>query len=341
MIIFLPIKQQLTGGTSSFARKFKQGMEARGHEVTYNFRPDYDVLLVAASCPLSYLVHAKWHKKKIVHRLDGVHYPTTIAGWFYPLYNFPLWLARQFVDITIYQSKYAKYCCEKFLGRARSKKGHIIYNGVDTGLFSRTTDPFPARTAGLPLRKGEQDITFLTAQKFRRRDQIEPLIQAVKIFRRRYNKDAKLIVIGDFYGEALVTKQKYIKNTWVEFLGPVDHDKLAALHKQADIFLYCHPNSSCPNNVLEAMASGLPIAGVADGAMPEIVQANGELIPAPRDGFFKPRQLDLSLFADNLHKIFQNKERYSAASRWVALEKFSLEKMIGNYLTALDQQSGI
>lgn len=331
MIIFLPIVIQETGGTSSFARNFKQEMEARGHEVSFTFQPEYDVLLVVASSSLRHLAHAKRYKRIIIQRLDGVHYPTTIAGWLYPWYNFPLWLTRQFADVTIYQSNYARYCCEKFLGRAQSTQEHVIYNGVDTDLF--TLPPSLSHEGGNP--------TFLTAQRFRRRDQLEVLVKAVQIYRERYHGSATLVIAGDFHGEAEVLPKEYGKISWIKFLGPLAHEELAQRLRRTDAFLYCHPNSSCPNNVLEAMAAGVPIAGVADGAMPEIVQPgwNGELIPAPGDGFFKPRQLDLSLLADNLHTILRKRERYAAASRQRAVERFSLQRMIDSYLTVLDRRS--
>lgn len=338
MIIFLPIKPQLTGGTSSFARKFEQGMKVRGHTVTFTFQSDYDVLLVAASCQIQYLLHAKAHHKRIIHRLDGVHYPTTVAGRLYLAYNFPIWLARQFADVTIYQSQYAKFCCERFLGKARSEREYVIYNGIDISLFS---PPYEGGVGVVNTAAQAHFPTFLTAQKFRRRDQLEPLIKAVGIFRKKYNKNAKLLVAGNFIEEAVAVREQYKNSDFVEFLGPVNHGQLATLHKKADVFLYCHPNSSCPNNVLEAMASGLPICGVADGAMPEIVQGNGELIPAPGDGFFKSRELNLEDFADNLYKILENRESYSLASRKIAVEKFSLEVMIEQYLTPADRQIDI
>ena len=71
MKIFVPFEINDVGGPSTFARKFKDGMESNGHTVTFRYTSDYDILLLIVQCPLKYLIDAKKRGKKIVQRLDG------------------------------------------------------------------------------------------------------------------------------------------------------------------------------------------------------------------------------------------------------------------------------
>jgi glycosyltransferase involved in cell wall biosynthesis len=132
-------------------------------------------------------------------------------------------------------------------------------------------------------------------------------------------------------------KWAHFKN--VSFLGKIANAELAKYERAADVFLFTHLNPPCPNNILEAMACGLPICGVADGAMPELIEPgkNGLLISAAGDGFWKKRTLDLEKFADNIENIFQNKIIYQKESRRLAEERFSLDSMLAQYITVLQK----
>jgi len=144
MKIFLPINIRPTGGSSAFAAKFKQGMALKGHQVFFDHPDNYDILLVLASCPWRHLFSARRQNKKIVHRLDGVYYPTTVSNWLYPVMNARLKIIhRHFSDFTIYQSQYSQKCCDLFLGPRTDNHSTIIMNGVDKNLFSPHGPPSP------------------------------------------------------------------------------------------------------------------------------------------------------------------------------------------------------
>ena len=83
-------------------------MQARGHEVFFEYRPDYDILFLIVQAPFQYLLEATKKKIPIVQRLDGVWY-YSVAGWKFPLYNLKAMLIRHFFsDFSVYQSKYSK-----------------------------------------------------------------------------------------------------------------------------------------------------------------------------------------------------------------------------------------
>jgi glycosyltransferase involved in cell wall biosynthesis len=136
MKIFFPFRGKDIGGTSIFAKKFKNGMEKLGHEVFFHYRPDYDILFMIAQAPFKYLLEAKRRKIPIVQRLDGVFY-FSVSSWKFPFFNLKAALIRHFfTDFTVYQSQYSRYSAEKFLGKKKDDPSTIIYNGVATDLFS-------------------------------------------------------------------------------------------------------------------------------------------------------------------------------------------------------------
>lgn len=325
MKIFLPIKLRQTGGTSTFAKNLKKGIESKGHTITFVYEPDYDILLAAPRAPWKYLWDAKQAKKPIIQRLDGVYYPTTAVGWAYPLHNAPLALIRHLAaNYTIYQSRYSQRCCNRFLGKKRNERCSIIYNGVDTEHFSPEG---PAKN----LKDNPQQHVFITASRFRRKDQILPLIEAFEVYTRTYTTNAKFVVIGDFTAEVAHIPQQHHKN--ITFTGPTNNEELPDYLRSADVFLMSHLNPPCPNNVLEAMACELPICGIADGAMPELVTSgeNGELLPTQGAAFYTPRHIDPHAFARSMHKIMQRQTEYTQTARQSITELFSLQIMLNNY----------
>ncbi len=331
MKIFLPFKVKDIGGPSSFARKFKEGIEAGGHEVTYEYCTDYDVLFLIVQCPLRYLLDAKKRRKKIVQRLDGTYY-WTVSGWKFPLLNAKAaYIRHLFTDFTVYQSRYSQACANRFLGKKRRDNHAIIYNGVDLDLFR------PEGEKAI-VRDDKLQTLFFTASAFRRKDQILPLIKAIKIYRKKYNPHFKLYIAGNFTGEVSDYPQELKKLKFITLLGKVANNELPRYERSADVFLFTHLNPPCPNNVIEALACGLPICGVADGAMPELVQQgqNGLLLPVAGNGFWRKHDYNTYQFAHNISQIIRNRAHYHKRSREIAEAHYSLKKMTDLYTSVFE-----
>ncbi|HBE89877.1 MAG: hypothetical protein A3E37_00655 [Candidatus Andersenbacteria bacterium RIFCSPHIGHO2_12_FULL_46_9] len=331
MIIFLPANIRPTGGSSNFALKLQRGLRPKKHLVVFKFTPRFDLLLVNATCPIRYLLFAKLTRRPIVHRLDGVYYPMSVARWKYIFYNLPMQIILHFfANAVIYQSQYSKDCCDKFLGTNHYIPNHLVYNGVDTQLFSH-------HGSTRQLRDVPEQPIFITASRFRRSDQILPLIDAFRLYQKNYQARAKLIIVGDFSHAVTNFPQQYTNDSLISFLGPIPNGQLPEYYRGADVFLFTHLNPPCPNNIIEAMACGLPICGIADGAMAEITtpDLNSALIPAPGSGFNQSRRLDLHAFAANLNKIMLHRKEYASHSRRIASQQFTLQQMIRRYLSAI------
>ncbi len=63
--------------------------------------------------------------------------------------------------------------------------------------------------------------------------------------------------------------------TFINCVGEVPHEKLPAVYRQADLFVYASSCENMPNILIEAMASSLPIACSNRGPMPEVLMDAG------------------------------------------------------------------
>jgi glycosyltransferase involved in cell wall biosynthesis len=327
MKIFLPFKIRDIGGTATFAQKFSDAAKKNGINVLNSFSSDFDTLFIIADCSLWYPIIAKILRKKIVQRLDGVYHPATPAGKWYPIYNLKMQIIHNFLaDVVIYQSEFSKLSCEKFLGKIRAAKTAIIYNGVDTERIPKKTT---SHSDGAPTK-------LLTFAKFRRRDQIEPIIESVKLL------DSKKFTL-DIYGSYTENLKGHFENLPDHILlrGKKSNEEMLQILHQYDIFLFSD-QSACPNSVIEAMAAGLPVAAFNRGSIPELIKPgyNGEIanVRENTDSFMDiyPFGRDqFKTFSNAIKKISEAWNGYTRNSTHEVSERFKLNTMMENYLNTL------
>jgi glycosyltransferase involved in cell wall biosynthesis len=325
MKIFLPFHPKSIGGTSTFALKFKDIMYDFGHEVSFEPTTDYDLLFLIVQAPFKYLQDAKKRRKKIVQRLDGVYYWSIAKAWF-PLYNAKSALIRAlYSDHCIYQSEYCRASCNLFLGPS-SKPSSIIINGVDLNIFK------PEGTK-INLRKKTKELVIFNASDFRYRHQIDPILEAVEIYRNKIDRNARLVLAGSFSREIESYPNGVLQQSWINYLGPIKNKDLPLYERSSDMFIFTHTNPPCPNNIIEAMACGLPICGLADGSMPELCvdEVNSTLLKVDGSGYWSTNRVNPDRLAQNIAKISKKLQDYSRESRRIAKQKFSLHEMGHSY----------
>ena len=324
MDIFLPFKIKDIGGTATFARKFTDSIQKNGLKISHDFSFSFDVLFIIADCPIWYPLIAKLLRKKIVQRLDGVYHPATPAGRWYPLYNLKMQIIHNFLaDVVIYQSEFSKLSCETFLGKTGALQTAIIYNGVDTDKIPKKTIPRP----GDPF-----PIRLITYAKFRRHDQIEPIIESVKLL------DPKRFTL-DIYGSYTDNLASLFKNLPenILFQGKKSNEDLLKTLCRYDIFLFSD-QSACPNSVLEALAAGLPVVAFDRGSISELIKPgyNGEItgVKEGTDPFLDKFPFDIrsyQSFSEKIKKINTDMASYSKNSKDSSMLNFNLQELVKKY----------
>jgi glycosyltransferase involved in cell wall biosynthesis len=325
MKIFLPFQPKSIGGTSTFAIKFRDVMKQLGHDVYFELPLTYDLLFLIVQAPFGYLQNAKSKGIRIVQRLDGVYYWTIAKSWF-PLYNAKSALIRYFYsDYCIYQSNYCRQACNQFLGPSL-KPSSIVINGVDLKLFTPSGKK-------VNLRKNAEELIVFNASDFRYRHQIDPILAAVDTYRHKCNFNCRLVLAGSFSREVESYPGEILKQNWITFLGPLKNKDLPVYERSSDMFIFSHTNPPCPNNIIEAMACGLPICGLTDGSMTELCidGVNSLLIPIKESGYWTQKRIDTDKFAENIDKVSKNLKRFSNKSRYLAEQKFDIMNMGKKY----------
>jgi len=105
------------------------------------------------------------------------------------------------------------------------------------------------------------------------------VIRAIGELRRRGHAVA-LYLAGGGSGKAQRLLDAEIARTdpqreFVKTIGFVRHEEIPALLARADLFIFASSCENMPNTLVEAMASGLPIASSNRGPMPEVLKDGG------------------------------------------------------------------
>jgi len=298
--ICLPYKLQAMGGMYTFLFYLEEYLKEHNISFTRNTLSLYDILFINSwssgfpyyKIQLAKLVHPNLC---VVHRIDGAaqDYGRGVE-----------WDQRQrrinnMADLTIFQSQYSRYATrEKF--NVIVHDGPVIYNPVDTILFKPYLEnPLASSRAKIA------NISFSTNIK-KGADQIFQVAQE--------NHDIDFILIGRF------NNQPDLKN--VRFTGHIKREEVAGILGTCHFFLFLSQNESCPNVVLEAMASGLPVLYLDSGGTAELVGDTGIAITT-------------ETFREAFEDIWHNWHYWSKTTRARAENTFSISKIIPEYLNAI------
>lgn len=116
--------------------------------------------------------------------------------------------------------------------------------------------------------------------------------------------------------------------TWMHIVGEVNHDAVLAELLQADMFVFPSYTEGFPNVILEAMACGCPIVSSNVGAIPEMLDIEGN----PCGVCFKPKSVEEILTSISLI-IDENNEKTKLALS--ASKRLNLEYVMPKVWTRL------
>ncbi len=210
-----------------------------------------------------------------------------------------------------------------------------IYNGVDTTRFA------PASGGRLPIADCPFTGTDLwlvgTVGRMQQvKDQVT-LAEAFVTAVRRHPAGARMRLVMAGSGplrdrvDAMLVAAGLRQQAWL----PGDRADVPALLRGLDCFVLPSLAEGVSNTLLEAMASGIPIVATRVGGNPELVEdgVTGRLLP-PAD----PESMAAAILG-----YFDNPgmgRRHGLAARQVAVQRFSLDRMIREYVSLYDALLG-
>jgi glycosyltransferase involved in cell wall biosynthesis len=264
------------GGANSFIKALANQLAKRGNQIFFQPKNFVDIILInswmyAPGKTLSVkkvskikkygriasfgtifpfintsLAHEKSKSPPIIHRLDGI---ASLYGRNDKSDEIQFNINR-LTDYTIFQSEYSKQCFSKF--NIRPLNSSVIHNGVNNNIFypQKMTSELGSTLKALAVswsnnpRKGFHKLAELAE------------IQNIEVY-----------FIGHWC--------KSVRQGKVKNFGIRSTKEIAEIMRQSDIFLHPSENDNCPNVVLEALASGLPILFTQSGGTTELVKDYG------------------------------------------------------------------
>ena len=242
----------------------------------------------------------------------------------------------------IYQSNFSKRMVEAHISNS-PKDSTIIYNGVNIEKF------FPSKSNNLTKK-----INILVSHKLwpiKRFDQIPKVIK--ELLNRHVNVHVN--VLGDgvinplfFFENTLVKFKKEVIKLGLEdnftFHGHIDPELLPRFYRSNDLMLNLSFADPCPNVVIEAMASGLPVIAPNHGGIPELVCISDLLINENinEENFFSFYDysnfplIDPIEYADRIIFAKDNNSFLKNTMRDIAVSKFNIDNVAAKYINFLN-----
>lgn len=264
--IFIPFNNsEEVGGPNTFMGNLQKYLDKKGFKYS-NTADDAHAIFFPISYDLSTLERIKSQGGKIIQRLDGVYYQEKHGDNYQVLNQKIAQIYNHLADKVIFQSDYSRKQCFAVLGNKLSDDYQIIINGADREIFYPNSKS-ESVNLGKPVR-------LLTTGNFRNLDMLEPIVLAIDSLPKK-NRNLVLTVAGPITNPAL---EPLLNRPYINYVGKLSLEQIADALREHDLFLYSHLNPPCPNSVIEAVSTGIPVVGFASGAMEELLGFNKDLL---------------------------------------------------------------
>lgn len=259
----------------------------------------------------------KLRRVPIVHNQNGVFYPGWYAG---DCDQQNRRMARTFhkADYVFFQSEFCKVSAQRYLGE-REGPGEILYNAVDTSFYrplerSQSREDRPYRF----LLTGKIDDHLF----YRVESSVRGLSEAVK-----RGLDATLEIAGWMAPEAQSKTRALAEalgiSERVRLSGPYTQEQAPMIYQGADAYVMTKHNDPCPNTVLEALASGLPVLYADTGGVKELVKDAGIGLQCGQ-GWGEPQVPEADSLGQGMLDISKNHDSLCLIARTRAVEHFDI-----------------
>ena len=251
MKICIPIADRPEGGMYTFLDNFRRWMDAKGVAHTQSEDDPGVTAVLANAWIVSFRrlesIKRRWPGVAIIHRIDGSAQDYGRSDDADALQC----RANLAADLTIFQSEYSRISTTRKF-RLISRNGPTIYNQVDIARFA----PYgPVERAPFSTTAPTIACVSFSANPRKGTGRIAELAEAVPY--------VNFLLCGNF--PDMTDRPNVVR------LGYVPRERLPLLLRGCDLYVHLAENDPCPNVVLEALASGLPVIFRNSGGTPELV----------------------------------------------------------------------
>lgn len=305
------------GGGNSFLRSFKKyitNKKSDEYEIVNNITDKYDIFFMNGGhkdqgvyIDLKEIKKLKgnWYTRffkshpKIIYRLDGARFK--YAGVKSEMDNLQ-YRASQIADYVIFQSK-ESLDTFRHLG-FKSKNFRIIYNGVDQEVFN---------TKEKKNWDGKSKLKILS-------------VNWSANINKGFDTIAKISTIPNVESTFVGNWNKDTDPKELKLLDAMPHEELAKVYKENHVFLHASQNDACPNVVLEALSSGLPLIYHKSGGTMEISEKYGVALPsnATKENLVKTvstMKKNYGVFIKNIENDYANFDISTIAENYLEVFK--------------------
>lgn len=283
------------------------------------------VFVVGGTKRLGWIKNHKKNGAKVLHRLDGLKWrhwveetPFKYKILFMLQNRMTSYIRSNFADAIVYQSQFVKDWWNEKYGKTEAYS-EIIPNGTDLDHFKPSENEAKDKVPTLVCFEGNIDLD-------------EPTIFTL-------SEIEKSLVSNGFLKEVLIwgnvkdkQRNRLIDFPGIRLMGGCKRSEVAENMRKGDIFLSLDVNAACPNSVIEAMASGLPVVGFETGALKELVHPSaGELSPYGANPW-KLENPDVKLLVTAIKNVLMDLDDKKMSARKLAEERFGKHSLAKNYM---------
>lgn len=296
------------GGPSLFMQKIRESIvEQKLCKTSLYFDPT-----VSANLFCNRRHHLPW-RKPYFFRADGVYFDIKMPSQERNEKNAILLDGLKNSAGVIFQSEFSKKMYRSILGYEHPNST-IITNGVNLKKFNSNgiSDAEKDRIRNT-INIKKDSFVFVTSASWRTHKRLRDIINVFLIIKERNpRKDLFLIVIGD-HDEQIPSDKNIIS------VGRMPNDQLKTYLCIADIYIFFSWLDTCPNSVVEAIASRVPVLCTDQGGTREIVEkTHGGIVAIGSDkgydygitALYTPPKPDYDILSNCAQDLIDNNEKY-------------------------------
>ena len=163
---------------------------------------------------------------------------------------------------------------------------------------------------------------------------LDTAVRLTQLLNQQLDKPVRLTVAGNV--------EEHLKTYWsrqsgglVDWAGVIPGDQIPGLDRSAHLLFSADLNAACPNSVIEALASGLPVLAYSTGSLPELITGEAGRVVPYGSNYWNLEKPDIPGLAKGATEILMNPDRFRLPARKKAEEAFSLKKMAEKYQSVL------